>query len=123
MRVAITGASGFIGAALLERHRLQGDSVRVLSRASRHWPEGVEAHMADLADAAAAGALQRFADGADVLYHCAGDYRDESRMEALHCDGTQRLIDAASGRTGRWVQLSSVGAYGSHREGVVTEDT
>ena len=125
MRVAITGASGFIGAALVERHRLQGDAVRVLSRSTRRWPEGIEAHVADLTDSGtdAQRALQRFADGADALYHCAGEYRDESRMEALHCGGTERLLAAAQGWAGRWVQLSSVGAYGQRRDGTITEDT
>ena len=66
MRVAVTGASGFIGAALVERHRLQGDAVRVLSRSTRRWPEGVEVHVADLTDAGtdAQRTLQRFAAGA-----------------------------------------------------------
>jgi nucleoside-diphosphate-sugar epimerase len=44
-------------------------------------------------------------------------------MHAVHVAGTQHLIDAASGRIGRWVQLSSVGAYGRQRDGVVTEQT
>jgi len=125
VRVAVTGASGFIGAALVERHRLQGDAVRVLSRSTRRWPEGVEVHVADLTDAGtdAQRTLQRFAAGADALYHCAGEYRDEGRMEALHCGGTERLLAAAKGRIGRWVQLSSVGAYGPRRDGIVTEDT
>lgn len=37
--------------------------------------------------------------------------------------GTFRLIEAASGRIGRWVQLSSTGTYGRQREGMVTERT
>jgi nucleoside-diphosphate-sugar epimerase len=44
-------------------------------------------------------------------------------MAALHVGGTRRLVDAAAGKIGRWVQLSSVGAYGPQRTGVVTEQT
>jgi len=45
-------------------------------------------------------------------------------METLHVAGTARLIEAATGRIGRWVQLSSTGAYGGHiRDGVVDEQT
>ena len=44
-------------------------------------------------------------------------------MRALHVDGTQRLLTAAAGKVGHWVQLSSDGVYGLYREGGVTEDT
>jgi len=37
--------------------------------------------------------------------------------------GTRTLLEAAVGQIGRWVQLSSVGVYGPHRVGVVTEGT
>lgn len=124
MIVAVTGASGFIGSALLQKLLARGDTVRVLTRQSGgRWPPGVAAHVADLTDPAALPALSAFCDGADVLFHCAGDYRDESRMAALHVHGTRHLLQAAQGRIGHWVQLSSVGAYGPHRDGIVTEDS
>jgi nucleoside-diphosphate-sugar epimerase len=45
-------------------------------------------------------------------------------MRALHVDGTRRLVEAAAGRVPRWVQLSSVGAYGRHNmDGSVSEDS
>ena len=124
MIIAITGASGFIGTALLEKLLARGDTVRVLTRrADARWPTGVQVHVSDLTDPAALPALTAFCDGADVLFHCAGDYLDESRMAALHVLGTQNLLQAAQGRIGHWVQLSSVGAYGPHRDGIVTEDS
>lgn len=119
MIVAITGGTGFIGRKLVQHHLAQGDEVRVLSR--REGGEtGVRWHRGDLSSAAD---LQAFVVGADVLYHCAGEIRDKTRMRTVHAVGTQRLVDAATGRIGRWVQLSSVGAYGKQREGVVTELT
>ena len=127
MIVAVTGASGFIGSALLDKLLSRGDTVRVLTRqASGQWPQGIAVHVADLTDSGALPALSAFCDGADVLFHCAGDYRDESRMTAVHVRGTQHLLQAARGRIGpplHWVQLSSVGAYGPHRDGIVTEDS
>ncbi len=124
MIVAVTGASGFIGSALLDKLLARGDTVRVLTRQTiGQWPQGIAVHVADLTDPAALPALAAFCDGADVLFHCAGDYRDESRMAALHVIGTHRLLQAARGRVGHWVQLSSVGAYGPHRDGIVTEDS
>lgn len=119
--VAITGGRGFIGRRLALAHLAQGDTVRILSRQNpepARLSDAVEWHHGDLTRLAE---LQTFADGADILYHCAGEIRDESRMKAVHVDGTGLLIHAARGRIARWVQLSSVGAYGTQRDGVITE--
>ena len=123
MIVAITGGSGFIGHKLVMRHLEQGDEVRVLSRRPLEklgLPDSIRCYYGDLGDSAD---LLSFVDNADVLYHCAGEIKDTTKMEALHVDGTARLINVATGRIGRWVQLSSTGAYGQRREGIVTEET
>lgn len=123
MIVAITGGTGFIGRRLVARHVAEGDAVRVLSRRGRGgqaFDGPVALHPGDLA--AGTGDLRAFVEGADVLYHCAGEIRDPARMRALHVGGTRRLAAAAAGRIGRWVQLGSVGAYGARRDGLVTED-
>ena len=121
MKIAITGGTGFIGRKLVIHHLEQGHEVRVLSRrpsdskdlsASVLWFHG---------DLSATLELQSFVDCADVLYHCAGELSDETRMKEVHVEGTKRLIRAAVGRVRRWVQLSSVGAYGKKLEGVITE--
>jgi len=122
-QIAITGATGFIGRRLVMRHLEQGDVVRVLSRRSRDkavLPNSVSFFQGDLNNS---GMLKAFAEGADVLYHCAGEIADISRMEDVHVLGTRRLIEAASGRIGRWIQLSSTGAHGRQREGMITENT
>ncbi len=67
--------------------------------------------------------LDTFVHGATVLFHCAGEINDESRMHRLHVQGTKNLIAAASGQVSRWVQLSSTGAYGARRSGQVREDS
>jgi nucleoside-diphosphate-sugar epimerase len=67
--------------------------------------------------------LVRFADGLDVLYHCAGEVVDTARMPAVNVEGVHALLSAAAGRIGRWVQLSSAGVYGRHRTGLISEDT
>lgn len=123
MIVAITGGSGFIGRKLVMRHLEQGDEVRVLSRRppeKSELPDSVKWYSGDLSKS---GDLLSFVDKADVLYHCAGEIKDATKMKALHVEGTARLINMATGRIGRWVQLSSTGAYGQHREGIVTEET
>ena len=123
MRIAITGATGFIGRKLVMKHLALGDQVRILSRRSTDevgLPDSVQCFHGDLVGESN---LTSFSDGVDILYHCAGEITDMSRMESLHVDGTRRLISAASGRIGRWVQLSSVGTYGPQRTGIITEQT
>jgi nucleoside-diphosphate-sugar epimerase len=102
-------------------HLESGDVVRVLSRQSAEGAqlEGCKLYAADLTKEDCD--LMSFVDGADVLYHCAGDVGDTSRMRALHIDGTRRLLAAANGAIGHWVQLSSVGVYGRRRGGTITE--
>jgi nucleoside-diphosphate-sugar epimerase len=121
MIVAITGGTGFIGAALAARHLAAGDEVRVLTRRPPQAANGIRYFAGDLADAGFDA--RQFVEGADVLYHCAGELRDAARMHALHVEGTGRLLATAAGRIGRWVQLSSVGAYGPRRDGLVDEAT
>lgn len=122
--VAITGGTGFIGKRLVQKHLDLGDKVRVLTRSKSIWKGGFHKALTLFeGDLSKAGAdLTGFVDGADVLYHCAGEIRDESKMEALHVDATRRLLEAAQGRVKHWVQLSSCGVYGCPREGDVDEN-
>jgi nucleoside-diphosphate-sugar epimerase len=122
--VSITGGTGFIGRAVALRHALAGDEVRVLSRRAvegRDPATGITVIRGDLS--AAADLLARFADGSQVLYHCAGEIRNPAAMEAVHVVGTARLLSAAAHRIGRWVHLSSVGVYGPRADGLVAEET
>jgi nucleoside-diphosphate-sugar epimerase len=126
MEVAITGGTGFIGRALVLRHLATGDKVRVLSRRSSNQaglPDGVKLYSGDLVSAGNSALLSHFVQGTDVVYHCAGEITRVNRMRFLHLDGTRKLVEAAKGNIGHWVQLSSVGAYGPHRSGDVTEET
>ena len=121
MIICITGATGFIGQRLALRHLALGDSVRIFSRrsvAESGLPKSLEWYGGDLAGD---DSLVSFVRGADVLYHCAGEIRDPSKMEALHITGTHRLAAVASGVIGRWVQLSSVGVYGPVHSGFITD--
>ncbi len=118
--VAVTGGRGFIGERLVARLVAQGAKVRVLTR---RVPEVLHPRIAVFeGDLTGSGDLVRFVDGADILYHCAGEIQRAELMHTVNVRGTERLVEAASGRIGTWVQLSSVGAYGPVSEGVVTED-
>lgn len=125
MIIAVTGGTGFIGKKLVARFVARGDTVRLLTRRnSTLHKEGpaVDVHYCDLLTADF-DRLSGLLNGVDVLYHCAGQTVDTRAMRALHVDATRRLAEAAAGRVRRWVQLSSVGVYGSVSGGIVTEDT
>ena len=119
--IAITGGSGFIGKRLVNKHIKHGDQVRFLSRKQPLKNSPAQYFFGDLAspDVELAG----FLNGVDILYHCAGEVNDEALMHKVHVNGTQALVDAAIGKVGCWVQLSSVGVYGKRRSGVVNENT
>lgn len=123
MIVAITGGTGFIGRRLALRHLACGDRVRVLSRRSpggAGLPDAVAWWCDDLA---APVNLSSFVDGVDVLYHCAAENNDSGKMFSANVDGTKNLARAAEGKIGHWVQLSTVGVYGTHADGEITEKT
>jgi nucleoside-diphosphate-sugar epimerase len=124
MEIAVTGGTGFVGKKLVLKHLKNGDSVRVLTRKSGKdidLPKQVEIHNADLLGRS--DPLVSFVNNSDILYHCAAELNNKKLMYSTHVKGTKNLLDAASGRIGRWVQLSSVGVYGPHRTGIINEST
>jgi nucleoside-diphosphate-sugar epimerase len=133
MKVAITGASGFVGRRLLDLLVRQGFEISALSRSTRKsFPAQVRVVTGDLRLRDCP--VEALLEGADVLLHCAGEIRDVAAMRPVHVGGTQRLIESALAHAARrgkpihWVQLSSVGAYGPPRraaseERIVTEES
>ena len=100
------------------RHLASGDSVRLLSRRPGNqtgFPNAVKVYSGDLVSAGNSAVLAASWSVRTYVYHCAGEIAHASRMRLLHVDGTRKLVEAANGNIGHWVQLSSVGAYGSHR--------
>jgi nucleoside-diphosphate-sugar epimerase len=122
MKIVITGASGFIGQLLKKKHLDLGDQVHILSRKERsefEYDPNLFYHKGDLLDFRT---LDTFLIDTDVLYHCAAEIRDESKMQAVNIEGTENLLKASSGKIKHWVQLSSVGVYGPVYSGYVSED-
>jgi nucleoside-diphosphate-sugar epimerase len=94
----VTGGSGFIGGALVERLRREGWEVRALARSeaaeARVRELGAEPVDGDLGDTAA---LRTGAEACELAFHCAAkveDWGDPGEFERLNVQGTQKTIDA-----------------------------
>ena len=108
--LALTGATGFIGAQCALRAGADGWRVRALARRPKTLPPNVEAVQGALEDKSA---LARLCSGADVVVHCAGAIRARSAAEfhTTNADMTGTLVrHAAEAGVGRFVHLSSLAA-------------
>lgn len=128
--VLVTGATGFVGAAVARRLLDHGFRVRALVRPTsvRDNLAGldVETVTGDLGDPAS---LERAATGCRGLFHVAADYRlwarHPSELYASNVCGTRHILLAAR-RAGitRAVVTSSVATLGLHADGsTADEDT
>ena len=117
--IAVTGASGNLGTALLRRLTASGVAeVRGLAR--RRPPDvapyaGVSWHLADLGEPSSEAALTDFLDGADVVVHLAWALQPGRHPDALrrvNVEGSLRVARAAAAAGVRHlVHTSSIGAY------------
>jgi nucleoside-diphosphate-sugar epimerase len=121
LRVAVTGASGNVGTALLRRLTAPGSGVAEVRGLARRQPpsippyDGVRWYQADLGETRSEHELTRFLDGVDAVVHLAWALQPGRQPERLHrvnVDGTRRLARAAAGAgVQHFVHMSSLGAY------------
>ncbi len=114
--VLLTGASGGVGAALLQELVAQGRPVRALVRPeSAHLVAGagVEVAEGDLADQ---DSLRRAVEGADTVIHAACTFTEH----AVDVAAMRTLVEGWRG-TGGFVFVSSIDAYGRPAPGEVPE--
>ena len=102
--VAVTGATGFIGAMLVDHLLATGCNVRALVRTrSAHLiaeTPGLEAVSGSLQDSES---LNRLVQGAAAVVHCAGAVRGATAADfnAVKVDGLERLLHAVLSRSQR----------------------
>ena len=100
MRVLVTGATGFVGGAVVRVLAERGYHVRALVRPGRDSPAlrdlGVEPVEGDLLDEAAVAAA---VEGVEGVFHVAAVYAywtaDPATLYRVNVDGTKALLDAA----------------------------
>jgi uncharacterized protein YbjT (DUF2867 family) len=116
MRVLVTGATGMIGAALVERLLCAGHgvvlAVRDVGAARRRWP-GCDAVPIDFSAMPPRDVLAQSLAGIDALVNAVGIFREDGsqRFDHLHVKGPVALFEAAAtAGVRRIVQLSALGA-------------
>jgi dihydroflavonol-4-reductase len=128
-KILVTGASGFVGAAVARAALASGYAVRALVRAA-----SARTNLADLNVELAEGdmrdpeAVARAMAGVNSLFHVAADYRlwAPNPDEILHtnCDGTRILMQAAQNAgVQRIVYTSSVATLTIPPDGTPGDET
>jgi dihydroflavonol-4-reductase len=118
MTVAVTGGTGFTGAALIKRLLDDGYRVHALARSPLNIvSDSLEVIAGDLGNE---DALFKLVQGVDTVFHIAAMYRSEGTYEeflAVNYDGTRALLDA-SRRAGvrRFIYCSTIGVHGTVAE-------
>lgn len=112
MDVLVTGATGFLGRHLVRALRAEGHAVRALVRSDAPALEKLGATPVK-GDVLEPGTLGPAVDGADVVFHLAGQVQHRGVPTALydlHVNGTRHVLEAAArGKVGRVVHVSTSG--------------
>jgi 2-alkyl-3-oxoalkanoate reductase len=129
MRVCVTGATGFVGRALVKRLLANGDQVRALARPSPRAEalasQGAEVVPSDLNNASA---IDRLVEGAEIVYHAAAMVEGPGNREKFfdaNVRGTDAVLHASlRAKPRRIVYLSSIAVYGpASPDELIDEDT
>ncbi|MCG8325949.1 MAG: NAD-dependent epimerase/dehydratase family protein [Thiotrichales bacterium] len=130
MKVAVIGASGFIGSHLLSRLREGPHEISATSRTGHPHVPGIEWSVLDLT--ASQSDFSMLDDTVDAIVHLASLAHDEHgssiNYRAVNVEGTKRLLSACT-KAGvkRFVYLSSVKVLGDGNlypdESIYTDDS
>jgi uncharacterized protein len=102
MKIVVTGATGFVGTALIEALRARGDSIVVLSRDAQKARAALGDVTAVAADLQSLGPWTAALGGSDAIVHLAGepiaarrwDARQKQRLRDSRVETTRTLVEA-----------------------------
>lgn len=127
MRIAVTGAGGFLGSAIIARLREDGFHVRGLYH---HRPETVPdvrgPHEFEVGDIEDHEIVRSLLAGMDYVIHTVSNFRalDDPPEEywRVNVNGTRRMLEvAAELNVSRFVHCSTIGVHGDVRDGPADE--
>ena len=136
MKIAITGATGFVGTRLVEKLNTAGEEILVLARntnkAKKLFPTSAFPKLEIVAyDAKQAGSWQEKISGCDEVVNLVGEpiaekWTPEYKQEILNSRqlGTKNIVEAiasADSKPGVLISTSAIGYYGTSETAVFEE--
>ncbi len=124
MNCVVTGASGFIGSALVKRLIHNGHHVRAVlhNTPPLRQDSQVEYIVADLTDSTS---VKQLIHPHDIVFHCAAlvkDFGSKKEITSVNLKGTQHLVDVCNNKIQRFIFLghlhhitTNTGAYSSSK--------
>ena len=129
MKTAVTGATGFIGSAVVRRLLARGREVKCLVEpgASTQNLTGLDVEIVE-ADITSRDDIQNGLKGTDRLYHLAALYKlwlpDFRKMYDVNVEGTKTVLFAAmNAGLEKVVYTSSIAAVGVREDGQPSDET
>ena len=125
MKVAVTGAAGFVGLNLIDRLVTEGHEVVAIDRVrSERLPAGVEQVMGDVLDPQS---MTRALDGAEIVYHLVAMItldQENALAWQINTEGVRTVAEAAR-EVGvrRFVHCSSVHSFDQYTCGGRLDET
>ncbi len=128
MKMLVTGATGFVGSAMVRRLLHEGHQVRVLARpaSNRRNLQGLDVQIIE-GDLTQPESLQRACDDCAGLFHVAADYRlwapQPQQLYQANVEGTRAILRAAQqAQVPRIVYTSSVATLGIPTDGSLGDE-
>ncbi len=120
MKIAITGASGFLGGGLAETYHERGDEITALVRKSSDTSTleqlGAKLVVGELNEPES---FSRLVEGADIAIHCAAmatDFGPWEQFQSINVDAARLFFEAClKSKVNRIIYISSVAVYGNGR--------
>lgn len=105
----ITGSSGMVGQSILNQLFDCDYEIRCLSRTPIN-DKRIKSYQGDINNKEL---ISDIFNGADIVFHCAGEKADTNLMERVNVEGTKVIIDAVNRcNVSYFCYISSVGVYG-----------
>lgn len=124
MKIGITGANGLVGSNLIKSLMIKSYDLKILIRNDKkNFKENSKLQIFKLDLINPNIDLSEFLSDLNILIHCAAEIKDEKKMDKLHIEGTQNLINQIlrCPTMMQFIYISSVGVYGFPNKGEITE--